>query len=87
MVWKILRWEQPPMPRALVKSTRLPVTSVKRELGREIPIDQVKEALRDTFTGIFETQLVPGHMTDQELQMIPVLVKEKYGTTEWNLKM
>ena len=87
MVWKILRWEQPPMPRALVKSTRLPVTSVKTELGRAIPIDQVKEALRDTFTGIFETQLVPGPTTDQELQMIPVLVKEKYGTMEWNLKM
>jgi lipoate---protein ligase len=87
MVWKILRWEQPPMPRALVKSTRLPVTSVKTELGREIPIDQVKEALRDAFTGIFETQLVPGPATDLELQMIPVLSKEKYGTTEWNLKM
>jgi lipoate-protein ligase A len=87
MVWKILRWEQPPMPRALVKSTRLPVTSVKTELGREIPIDQVKEALRDAFTGIFETQLVPGPATDQELQMIPVLVKEKYGTEEWNLRI
>jgi lipoate-protein ligase A len=87
MVWKILRWEQPPMPRALVKSTRLPVTSVKTELGREIPIDQVKGALRDAFTGIFEIQLVPGPATDLELQMIPVLVKEKYGTTEWNLKI
>ncbi len=87
MVWKILRWEQPLMPRALVKSTRLPVTSVKTELGREIPIDQVKEALRDAFTGIFETQLVPGPATDQELQMIPVLVKEKYGTEEWNLRI
>jgi lipoate-protein ligase A len=87
MVWKILRWEQPPMPRALVKSTRLPVTSVKTELGREVPIDQVKKALRDAFTGIFETQLVPGPATDQELQMIPVLVKEKYGTEEWNLRI
>jgi lipoate-protein ligase A len=56
-------------------------------LGREIPIDQVKEALRDAFTGIFETQLVPGPATDQELQMIPVLVKEKYGTEEWNLRI
>ena len=87
MVWKILRWEQPQMPRALVKSTRLPVTSVKRELGGEISIDQVKETLRDAFTGVFETQLVPGPATDLELKMIPVLVKEKYGTTEWNLKM
>jgi lipoate-protein ligase A len=87
MVWKILKWEQPPMPRALVKSTRVHVTSVKKELGREIPIDQVKEALRDSFARIFETQLVPGYTTGQELQMIPVLVREKYGTTEWNLKI
>jgi lipoate-protein ligase A len=87
MVWKILKWEQPPMPSALVKSTRVQVTSIKTELGREIPIDQVKEALRDSFARIFETQLVPGRTTDQELQMIPVLVKEKYGTTEWNLKI
>jgi lipoate-protein ligase A len=87
MVWKILRWEQPPMPLTLVKSTRVSVTSVKTELGREIPIDKVKGALGDSFAGIFETQLVPGRMTDQELQMIPVLVEEKYGTTEWNLKI
>jgi len=87
IVWKILRREQPPMPRTFVKSTRAPVTSVKTELEREIPIDQVKVALRDSFAGIFETQLVPGRTTDQELQMIPVLVKEKYGTTEWNLKI
>jgi lipoate-protein ligase A len=85
-VWKILRWEQPPMLRALVKSTRLPVTSVKTELGRAVPIDEVKAAFSDAFVGIFKAQLVPGPTTDQELQMIPVLVREKYGTTEWNLK-
>lgn len=87
MVWKILKWERPPLPRALVKSIRVHVTSVKTELGREIPIPQVKGALSDAFGGIFETQLVPGPATDLELQMIPVLVKDKYGTTEWNLKM
>jgi lipoate-protein ligase A len=86
MVWKTLRWEQTTVLGALVKSTRLPVTSVKTELGREIPIDKVKGALMDAFAGVFGTQLIPGPATDQELQMIPVLVKEKYGTTEWNLK-
>ena len=86
IMWKILRWEQPPMLRALVKSTRFPVTSVQTELGRRIPIDDVKAALSDTFARIFGTQLVPALATDQEMQMIPVLVREKYGTTEWNLK-
>jgi len=86
-VWKILRWEQPQMLGAFVKSTRLPLTSVKTEFGREISIEQVKGALRDAFARIFEAQLVPGRTTDQELQMIPVLVKEKYGTEEWNLRV
>lgn len=87
MMWKILRWEQPPVPRAPVQSTRLPVTSLKTELGGGIPIDQVKGALRDAFAGTFETELVPGPVTEQEVHMIPALVKEKYGAEEWNLKM
>jgi lipoate-protein ligase A len=87
MMWKILKWEQPSIPRALVKSTRVQVTSVKTEFGREVSINQAKEALKASFSRVFETQLVPGYATDQELQMIPVLVKEKYGTTEWNLKI
>jgi lipoate-protein ligase A len=87
IVWKILRWEEPPMLPALVKSKRFPVTSVQTELGRGIPIDDVEEALSDAFAGIFETRLVPGPSTDQELQIIPALVREKYGTPQWNLKM
>lgn len=87
VVWKILRREQPTVPRAPVQSTRLPVTSLKTELGRAIPISQVKGALKDAFTGTFKTELVLGPATEMEVHMIPALVKEKYGTEEWNLKM
>ena len=87
MVWRILRWEQPPAPRALVQSTRLPVTSLMKELGREISIDQVKETLNDAFTKTLMTSLVPGSATEQELHMTCVLVKEKYGSEQWNLRM
>jgi len=87
MVWKILRREQSPVSREPAQSIRLPVTSLKTELGRAIPIDQVKGALKDAFRGTFETELVLGPATENELHMIPALVKEKYGTEEWNLKM
>jgi len=87
MVWKILRWEQSPLPRPRVQSTRLSVTSLKTELGRGVPIDQVKEALREAFGVTFKIELVPGLPTKQEVDMMPVLVKEKYGTEEWNLRM
>jgi len=86
MVWKILRWEQPTVPRAPVQSTRLPVTSLRTELGG-ISIDQVKGVLKDAFAGIFKAELVPGPATEQEMHMIPALVEEKYGAEEWNLKM
>jgi lipoate-protein ligase A len=87
MVWKILRWERPQAPRAPVKSTRLPVTSLKNELGKEISIDQVKAALKDAFTKTLMTSLVPSSATEQELHMASGLAKEKYGTDQWNLKM
>jgi len=87
ILWKILKREQPPVPRALVQSTRLPVTSLKTELGRAIPISQVKRALEDAFTETFKTELALGPATEKEVQMISALVKEKYGTHEWNLKM
>jgi lipoate-protein ligase A len=87
VLWKILRWEQPPIPRRFVKSVRFPVTSVKMELGRGISLEEVKAALTEAFAEIFEARLVPSSPTDQELRMVPVLVREKYGTTAWNLKM
>jgi len=87
MVWRILRWEPLPTQPVLVQSIRLPVTSLNAELGREIPIERVKVALKDAFTRTLETHLVPSPPTEQELEIVPVLVKEKYGTEEWNFKM
>jgi lipoate-protein ligase A len=87
MVWKILRRERSLASRVPVQSMRLPVTSLEMELGRAIAIDQVKRALRDAFRGIFKTELALGPATEKELHTIPDLVREKYGTEEWNLKM
>jgi lipoate-protein ligase A len=86
VMWKILRWERSLTPHALVQSTRLPVTSLKIELGREISIVEVRRALEDAFARSFEARIVLGDATEQELHMVPALVKEKYGTDEWNLK-
>jgi lipoate-protein ligase A len=63
------------------------VTSLERELGREISIDRVKGSLSDTFAETFKARLVAGPATGQELNAVSGLVKEKYGNNEWNLKM
>jgi lipoyl(octanoyl) transferase len=36
------------------------VTSIKEELGREVPMEEVKEKLRANFCKVFETELVNG---------------------------
>jgi len=87
MVWRILRREQPPKATGLVQSIRLPVTSLQQELGREIPIGQVKKTVTDIFRRIFEASVVPGPATEQELDITSRLAREKYGNQDWNLKM
>jgi lipoate-protein ligase A len=86
-VWKILRRMRSLTPRAFVQSTRLPVTSAKVELSREISVEEVQEALKEAFAKTFGAYFVPATATGQELSMVPALVKEKYGPDEWNLKM
>jgi len=86
-VWKILRREQPPQAPGLVQSTRLPVTSLERELCSEIPIHLVKNTLKNAFGKTYDAELIPGQPTEEELQIANGLAKEKYGCYEWNLKI
>ena len=87
VVWKILRREQLRATAGFVQSTRVPVTSVERELGRGIPLDRIKNALKDAFTKSFSARLIPGQAAEQEMHAAASLAKEKYGNDEWNLKM
>ena len=86
-IWRILRWVQPLTPRKFVQSKRLQVTSVKAELCKETSVEEVQEALKDAFTRTFRAHLVHGAATEEELGMVSALVREKYSTDEWNLKM
>jgi len=87
LLWRILRQEQPPATGKFVQSKRLPVTSIERELGREVPLEQVKEAVKHAFMQTFNACLASEGATDQELHEVPALVEEKYGSDKWNLRV
>lgn len=87
VLWKVLRREQPRAIAGFVQSTRVSVTSAETELGREIPLDSVKEALKNAFTETFHGRLILGPATEQEIDTAATLVKEKYANEKWNLKM
>ncbi len=61
------------------------ITSIKAELGNEIPQATVLEALIEGFQKALKARLENGDLTRYEKALAEKLCKGKYVTTEWNL--
>jgi lipoate-protein ligase A len=61
------------------------ITSIKAELGKEITLGAVYEALVEGFCKAFKTPLEPGELTWYEKELAERLCREKYVTVDWNL--
>lgn len=59
------------------------ITTVRRETGSRISVDEVRRAVAAAFPAVFDAELVPGDFTTQEQDAIASLEKEKYQTNEW----
>jgi lipoate-protein ligase A len=62
-----------------VKSKHQLVTTLEVEMGREISISEVKEALKLGFERTFQIELVKGELTSEETLMAQRLLKKKFG--------
>jgi len=71
---------------AYVRSNVTDVTTLRKELGREIPVSEVKEVVLKTFEETYHTTLAPGELTEYEKQLARKLYARKYSTYEWNFK-
>jgi lipoate-protein ligase A len=60
------------------------ITSVKKELGRDVSIEETAEALVKGFQKALNLKLVEGELTLYERELAEKLYKEKYATNEWN---
>jgi lipoate-protein ligase A len=60
------------------------ITSVKKELGRHVSLEEVKEALVKGFQKALNMKLVRGELTLYEKEFAEKLCKEKYATDDWN---
>ncbi|MGB9593722.1 MAG: lipoate--protein ligase family protein [Anaerolineae bacterium] len=61
------------------------VTSLERERGGEVPVDEVMQTFVGHFRDEFGVELVPGEITEEERALAQTLLEEKYATDEWNL--
>ena len=59
------------------------LTNVRRELGRDISVDEVRQAIARNYATTLGVELVAGTYTADELQAIEKVETEKYLSDEW----
>jgi lipoate-protein ligase A len=62
------------------------ITSIKKELGKEVPEAEVHQALIKGFQKALNIQLANRELTHKEMELAEKLSKEKYCTDDWNLR-
>jgi len=62
------------------------ITSIKKELGRHVSVEEVKQALVKGFQKALNMKLVKDKLTLYEKELVEKLYKEKYATDEWNFQ-
>jgi lipoyltransferase/lipoate-protein ligase len=60
------------------------ITSIKKELGRDVSIAEVNKALIEGFQKTLNVKPVEGELTPCEWELAEKLCKEKYATDEWS---
>jgi len=60
------------------------ITSIKKELGRDVSIEEVNKALVEGFQKALNVKIVEGKLTSYERELAEKLCKEKYDTDGWN---
>ncbi len=66
------------------RSVKERVTSLAREVGRELDTDKVIERFTANFTQVLGIVLMPGDLTPEERELADELLAVKYSTDEWN---
>jgi lipoate-protein ligase A len=59
------------------------VTTVRRETGRAIELEEVRARVAGGYTAAFDISLAPGDFTDDERRAISDLQSRTYDTAEW----
>lgn len=68
----------------IVNVARHRITSIKRELGKDVLVTEVYQALVEGFEKALSIRLIEGELTPYESELAEKLCKEKYATDDWN---
>ena len=68
----------------IVNVAKHKITSIKRELGKNVSVREVHQALIEGFQKALNIQLVDSELTPCERELVEKLCKEKYADDDWN---
>jgi lipoyltransferase/lipoate-protein ligase len=68
----------------IVDVARHKITSVSDELGKDVSMEEVNEALVEGFQEALSVKLINGELATHELEVAEKLAYEKYATDDWN---
>ena len=69
-----------------IENLKSRITSIKRELNKDVNHNQLKEAIKTGFKENFNFNMVDDTLTNDEIKLAEKLRKEKYSTEEWNFR-
>ena len=69
----------------IVNVAKNKITSINTELGKEIPLTIVHQALVEGFQRTLKAQFVNEELTPFEKELAEKLYREKYATADWNM--
>ena len=70
-----------------IENLKQRITSLKRELNKEISYRELAEAIKLGFKENFDFDIVDTSLTQEEIKLAEKLRKEKYSTEEWNYRL
>ena len=82
-MFSILRVPDEKIRDKMIASVSERVTSLKRELGKEIAVKELEKAIVAGFEKVFGAEFEESGLTEKETKEAEKLCREKYSTREW----
>jgi lipoate-protein ligase A len=85
-MFRALRVPAPKLEKRALNAATDRVTTLRAELGRLPPMDEVKGAVVAGLCAAFGAVAVPGAPSEKEKALAEALVRSRYGSDGWNLR-
>jgi lipoate-protein ligase A len=85
-MFKLLKVSDEKIKDKMINSVKERVTSIKKELNKNVSFNEVAEALKKGFEESLNIKLLPGKLTEEEKSLAEKLKREKYSSKEWLYK-